>query len=114
MIGFLARLAEEFKAGMLLNFVHGDRTHLFGHHSSQPFMQRHAKRADALAAQADGGGQNQIGAIRFQQVSGADVRMEAPGDQSDHVHQRFRGLAPFLRKRAELFQGEDMIERGCF
>ena len=77
-------------------------------------MQRHAQRADALPAQAERRRQHQVGAIRFQQVGRADVGLESPGDQRDHVHQRFGGLAAFPGQRADFVQGEDVIVGGCF
>ena len=64
----VASLAEKFEARMLPYLFHGHRTDLFRHQSRQPFVQRHAQRADAFAAQAQGGRQHQVGAIRFQQV----------------------------------------------
>jgi hypothetical protein len=99
---------------MFPSFFHGDWAHLFGDHSGQSFVKPHAKRADALATKADSGGEHQVGAIGFQQVGGTDVGMEAPGDQGDDVHERFRGLAPFLSKGTELVEGEDVINSGCF
>ncbi len=55
--------------------------------------------------------QHQVGAVRFQQIGGADVGLEAPGDQRDHVHQRFGGFAAFLGEVADFFQGQNVICR---
>ena len=111
-IAFLPRLAEELETRMLPHLFHGHRAHLLGDHSRQAFVQRHAQRADGLPPQAERRGQHEIGAIRFQQVGGADIGLEAPGNQRDHIHQRFRGLAAFPGQRAEFVQREDVTVGG--
>ncbi len=68
MIGLLAGVAEEFEARVILRLLHRDRVNLFGDQAGEPLMQSHAQSADALAAQAEGGGQQQIGAVRLQQI----------------------------------------------
>lgn len=96
-----ARLAEELVPRVLTDSVDGDRMHLFGDQAGETFMQRQTQRADAFAAQAEGGGENEVGAIRLQQISGTDIGVEAPGNQGDHVHQSFGGLAAFSRQIAD-------------
>ncbi len=86
----------------------GHRPHLLGHQARQPFVQRHAQRADALGAKPERGGQHQVGAIRLQQIGGANVGLKAPGDQRHNVHERFGGLAAFGRQVADLFQSQDV------
>ena len=115
LVGIFARFAEILEARMVLDLLHGDRPHLFGNQTRQPFVQRHAQRADALRAKPDSRGQHQIGAVRLQQIGRADVGLKAPGDQRHHVHQRLGGLAALGRQIADLFQSQDVIVvvRGC-
>ena len=77
LVGLLARFAEIFEARMTGGLLDGHRPHLFGHQARQPFVQRHAQRADAFGAQPHGRGQHQVGAVRLQQIGGADVGLKA-------------------------------------
>ena len=43
-------------------------------------VRRDDERADALRAQANGCCQHQVGAVRFEQVDGADFSLKALGD----------------------------------
>ena len=61
LVSLLARLAEIFEARMILDLLDGHRLHLFGNQAREPFVQRHPQSADALRAQSDRRGQNQIG-----------------------------------------------------
>ncbi len=89
----------------------GHWLHVFGNQPGQAFAQRHAQNANALGAQADGGGQHQVGAIGLEQVDRAHVGVEAPGNQRHHVHQRLGRLAAFLREVGNLIQREDVAGR---
>jgi hypothetical protein len=81
---------------------------MFCHQANQPLMQRQAQSADALRAKAQGGGQNQVGSIRLEQVCGTNIGPKAFGDDSYHVHQGFGGLAAVLRQIAYFLEGEDV------
>ena len=108
LVGLFARFAEILEARMILDLLDGHRLHLFGHQAREPFVQRHPQRADALRAQSDRRGQHQIGAVRLQQVGGANIGLEALGDQRDHVHQRLRRLAALRRKIADFLQRQNI------
>ena len=103
MIVIFAGFAEIFEPRMVLRLFHGDRPHLLGDKSRQAFVQRHAQRADALRAQAHRGRQHQIRAVRLQQIGGANIGLEAAGDQRNHVHQRLGGFAALLREIRDFF-----------
>ena len=77
-------------------------------------MDAHAKSANALRAKSDGRGQHQIGAVGFEQIRRTDIGLKPFGDQGDHVHQGFGGLAALRRQIADLLQGQDIaiIVRG--
>ena len=94
----LASLAEVLEARMILDLFHGHRADLFSDQAGQAFTHCHAKFADAFPAQPDGRGQHQIGAVRFQQVGGANIDAKPPGNQRDHVHQGLGGLARLRRQ----------------
>ena len=72
----------------------------------------HAQLADAAWAQAEGGGKNQVGAVGLEKVSGADVGLEALGDEGDDVHQRFGGFAFLAREIADFVEGQDIAVVG--
>ena len=82
--GFL----EVLEARMIRRVVDGNGHDLLGDQAGEPFVQRHAQRADAARMQAERGGQHEVGAVGLQQVGGADVGAEARGDQRHDVHQR--------------------------
>ena len=109
LIVFLARFAEIFEARMRFHLMHGDRPHLFRHQSGKSFVQTQAQRTDALRPQADGGGQHEIGAVRLQQIGGANVGLEAPRDQRHNVHQSFGRLAAFLGQVADFLHGQNVM-----
>ncbi|PYV88540.1 MAG: hypothetical protein DMG90_14350 [Acidobacteria bacterium] len=75
--------------------------HGLGHEANQAFVNAHSQFADGFGIQADGSGQNQIGAIRFKQVNRTYIRVEAVRDKSDHVCQHFRWLTAFGCKAAD-------------
>ncbi len=108
LVGLFARLAEIFETRMTGGMFDGHRPHLLGHQTGQAFVQRHAQRADALRAKSERRGQHQVGAVRLQQVGGANVGLKAPGDQRDDVHQRLGGLAALGREMADLFQRQNV------
>ncbi len=83
---------------MILHLFHGHRPHLLRDESRQPFIQRHPQIAHATRPQPQRRRQNQIGTVGLQQVCRADVRMECPGDQRHHIHQRFRRFAALRRQ----------------
>ena len=72
-------------------------------------MHSHAKGADTLRAKPQSCGQHQVGAVRFQQISGTDVGLKALGNQGDHVHQSLGRLAALGRQIADFFEGQDVI-----
>lgn len=69
----LAGLREVLEARMPLHVRRLDRPQLLGDQPRESFVQLHPDLADALGAQADGGGQHQMGPVRFEQVYRADV-----------------------------------------
>ena len=104
-----ARFAEILEPRMQIDLAHRDGAHLFRHQTGQPFVQTQPKRSDAFLAKADGRRQHQIGAVGFQQVSGADFGLKASCDERNNVHQRFSGLAAFLREVADFLQRQDVM-----
>ena len=109
MVLLFARLLEVLEARMRGGVVDGDGDNAFGDQAGEAFVQRHAQRADAARAEAEGGGENQVGAIGLEQVGGADVGAEARGDQRDDVHQRVGGVASIAREGSNLFQGQYVV-----
>ncbi len=81
---------------------------MLGDQTRQTFGEGHAKRANTLRTKPDGCGHHQVGAIGLQQVDGANVSLEARGDQRHDVHQRFSRLAAIGRQMADLFQRQDV------
>ena len=106
LVGLFAGLPEVLEPRMILDLRDRNRPHLFRHQARQPFVDRHAQVADALAAQSDGRGQHQVGAIRLQQVGRAHVGAKPLGDQGHHVHQRLRRLAALGRQVADFLQAQ--------
>jgi hypothetical protein len=56
---------------------------------------------------AKGSSQDQVAAVRLQQVSGAHIGPEPRGDQSDHIREGIGRLAAFLCEACDLFQSQD-------
>jgi hypothetical protein len=94
LVSILARIPKIFEPGMVLHLFHCNRPHQFRDQPGQPLMHRHPQAADALPAKSNGRSQNQVRAIRFQQVCRADVGVESLGNEGNHIHQRFGGLPP--------------------
>jgi hypothetical protein len=76
-------------------------------------MQSKPQSADTLRAQPYGRRHHEIGAVRFEQIGRANIRLKTLGYESHHVHEGFSGLASLIRKMADFFQREDMIRVGC-
>ena len=72
---------------MVLDLADGDRLHLLGDKSGQSFVDCHAQDADAFTAKADGCCQNEVGAIRLEQIGRANVGSEPLRNKSDDVHE---------------------------
>jgi len=68
----------------------------------------HAQLADAAWTQAERGGEDEVGAIGLEKVGGADVGLEALGNEGDNVHQRFGRLAFLARQIADFVEGQDI------
>jgi hypothetical protein len=71
--GFL----EVFVAGVTAGIIDGDGADLFGDKAGKPFMKGHAESADAVRMEAERSGKDEIGTVRFEQICGADVCVEA-------------------------------------
>ena len=109
LVSLFAGFAEIFEAWMFLYLLDRDRPHLFRDQTREAFVQPHAQSADALRAKSHARGQHQIGAVGFQQISGADVGLKTLGDQSHNVHQGFRGLAALGGEIGDFLQGQNVI-----
>ena len=59
--------------------------------------------------EAEGGGEDEIGAIGLKQIGGADVGVKAGGDERDHVHQGVGGLAALFGKAGDFFEGQNQV-----
>src|SRR5438874_1670812 len=81
-----------------------NRLNLLGNHPCKPFMKGEAQSADTFAAQSEGSCQDEVGAVWFEEIGGANIGAEAPCDQCDHVHQRLGGFAAFAREIADFLQ----------
>jgi hypothetical protein len=106
LIGVFSGFAKVFEAGMVLGLLDGDGAQLLGDETGEAFVDRQAEDADALAAEADGGGENEVGAVRFEQISGANLGFKALGNQSDDVVQGFGGLAAIRAQIRDVFEGK--------
>ena len=109
LIGILPAFAEVLETRVILHLADVYRTDLLGHQTREALVHSHAQRADRLRLQSDGRRQHQIGAIRLQQIHGADIGAKAPRNQGDDVPQRLRRLAAFGRKLANLLQRQNVI-----
>ncbi len=70
-----------------------DREELLGHQAGETFGRVHADAADALRPQTNGGGEDEIGAVGFEHIDGADVGGEPPLNEVNDVGERFGGVA---------------------
>ena len=114
MVHLFAGLLEVLEAGMVADILDGDGQHLLGDQAGEALADGHAQGADAARMQAEGGGQDQVRAIRLQQIGGADVGAEARGDQGDDVHEGVGRLAALLGEVGDLFHGQDMTGISLF
>jgi hypothetical protein len=98
---------------VVLHLADRDRLHLLGNKSGQSFIDRHAQISDALATKADGCGQNEVGAVRLEQISRTDVGSEPGRDQSDDVHEGLCRLASVNRQMFNFFPRQHFRDFGC-
>ena len=106
-IRVFAGFIEILEARMPRGVFDDQRAELFADQSGEAFGEAHPDVADALGAEADGGGEHQRGAVRFQQIHGADVGREPALDQLDDVGQRLGGVAALRDEMADLFEGPE-------
>jgi hypothetical protein len=99
-----SRLAEILEPRMLRRILHDLRPQLFADEPGQPFRQAHADASDAVGAQPDGGSQHQGGAVRFEQVHRADVRLERALDELDDVVERLGRMAAVGNEMADFLE----------
>ena len=78
--------------------------YLFGDHAGEALMQRKPQDPNALPPQAKRCGKDQVCPIRIQQVCRTNFGLKSPGDQRNHVHQRFGGFASLLCEVGQFFQ----------
>ena len=78
---------EVFESRMRLHLLDRDRLHLLSYEAGQALMEAEAQGADAFGPKSERCGQDQIGAIRFEQIGGAHVGLKLRRDQRDDVHQ---------------------------
>ena len=103
-VGIFARFAEVLEPGMPRRIGDDLRPELLGDEADEAFVEAHADTADALGTKADGGRQNERGAVRFEQVDRADVGRETPLNQMNDVRQRFRRVAALRRETADFLE----------
>ena len=115
LVSVLVGLFDVLKAGMVLYLAYGDGVHLFCDQAGEAFMESEAQRANAGGAEAHGGGEDEIGAVGFEEIDGADIRMKVMRDELDHAHEGLGRLAGLLHQLADLFQSKDTsgIQRFC-
>src|SRR5437879_12761585 len=65
--------------------------------------------AHAARTKSERRGQNEVGAVRLQEVRRADVRLKSPRDQRHHIHQRFRRLAALRCQVIDFIETEYLI-----
>ena len=104
-----AGFTEVLEARMVLHLLHRDRTHSLRDQPGEAFMDSHAQGANALRTKPNRRCQHQVGAVRFKQISGADIGLKALGNQGDYVHQGLGRLATFSGQIGDFFQGQDVI-----
>ena len=98
-----------FKARMVFHLLHRDRAHFLRHQTGEPLVNRHAQGADALRAQSKRGGQDQVGAIRLEEIRRTYVGLKSLSDQRDNIHQSFSRVAGFGSQRRDFFQSQNVI-----
>ena len=94
---------------MVLHLFHRNRTHSLCDQPRETFMDSHAEGANTLGAKPQSGSQNQVGPVRFKQISRADISLKALGNQGDYVHQSLSRLATFSRQIGDFLEGQDVI-----
>ena len=85
-----------------------DRLHLLGDKSGQSLIDCHAQISNTFAAQPDGCGQNEIGAIRFEQIGRANIGSEPLCNQRDDVHEGLCRLTTLDRQMLNLLFRQDI------
>ena len=108
LVGVFAGFTKIFKARMVVGLLNRDRTDLFCDEAGEALVNGHAQLADALGAQADGGGEDEVGAVGLEQISGANLGLKALGDEGDDVHQSLGGLAFLSGEGGDLIEGENV------
>ena len=111
-IRILAGVLEVLEARMRGRVVHDQRPQLLGDEADQAFVEPHADPADAIGLQADGGGEDQVRAVRAEQVDGADVGAEAALNELDDVGQRLGGVAGHRGEAADVVERPGGRRRG--
>ena len=96
-IRIFARFPEVLEPRMQRRVRDDLRPQLLGHEAGEALGEPHPDAADALRAQTDCRGQHQVGAIRLQQIDGADIGLEPRPNQMDDVGQRLGGVAALAR-----------------
>jgi hypothetical protein len=87
-VRLLAGFREELEPRVSPRVGEVFRAQFFGDQPGQPFGQQHADAPDAVGAQADRGGQNQIGPIGLEEVHRTDIGSETFANDFDHPCQR--------------------------
>ena len=113
LVSIFAGFAEILEARMIPDLFDSHWADLFRNQADQSFIDCHAKLADGFMAKPQGRGEHEIGAVRFEQVGGANIGAKSPGNQGDHVHQGFGRLAGLRRQVRDFLPGQHMagIER---
>jgi hypothetical protein len=101
-------LAKILEARMMFDLLHGDGTYLLGDHAGQSFMKREPHRPDRFRPKTDGGGENEIGAVRLKQIDRAHVGTKVTGDKRNNTGQCLRWFATALHQSADLLRGENL------
>ena len=109
LVSVFSRVFEILKPRMVLDLTDSHRVHLLGDESGKSFMNCHAQPADALAPESNRGSEHQIGAVRFQQIGGTDIRVEPVGDEGHDVHQRLGRLTTVDRQVRNLFKCQNIM-----
>ncbi len=105
-LAFFSRLVEVFESRMPRRILDGDRPQLFGDHAGESFVQRHADSANALAAQSDRRGQQQVRPVLLQQIHRANVRPQTQLNCSDQLVERLLRVPRTGERFSQLFGGE--------
>ena len=98
LIIILTGFAEILETRMIPDVLNGHRANLFRNQADESFIDRHAELTDAFVAKPERRCQNEIGAVRFQQICGANIGAKPAGNQGDHIHQGLGRLAGLGRQ----------------